>query len=186
MNPEELSKQIEKKASELKNYATTRFPSKAGNIALRFINGNFRAQGFQGNTFKRWKPKDGKGRTLIKTGKLRAATYFTSQNGQVTIKNPMPYAKIHNEGFKGRILVKAHTRNKYKRTKAGTGKFTKTGKERMQTVMHKSGEMKVRAFVRNVDIEQRQFIPTADSPSPVLNNAILREVSKDINLILNK
>ncbi len=56
MTPEELSKQIEKKASELKNYATTRFPSKAGNIALRFINGNFRAQGFQGNTFKRWKP----------------------------------------------------------------------------------------------------------------------------------
>lgn len=184
MNPEEFSRAVEKKATELKNYATNRFPTKAGNIALRFINENFRAKGFQGSTFKRWKANSRNGTILIKTGKLRAATFFTTQHGQVTIKNQMPYAKLHNEGFKGSVVVKAHTRNKYVKTKVGTGKFTKKGKERTKTMTIKTGQSVVSAHTRKIDITQRQFIPTTTSPSPVLDNAILCEVARDINQIM--
>ncbi|WP_234111763.1 hypothetical protein [Chryseobacterium sp. R2A-55] len=186
MQPEEFSKLIDKKASELRTYAETRFPSKAGNIALRFVNGNFRAQGFQGTTFKKWKPNKRGGTVLVKTGQLRAATFFTSQNGQVTIKNHMKYAKAHNEGFNGTVLVKSHSRNKYSKTQVGTGKFSKAGKERMRTMTMKSGEMQVRAHTRKMKIAQRQFIPTENSRSPVLENAVLREVTRDIKQILNK
>lgn len=184
MNPEEFSKAVQKKAAELKNYAVNRFPTKAGNIALRFVNGNFRAQGFQGATFKRWKANKRNGTILVKTGKLRAANYFTIQAGQATIKNQMPYAKAHNEGFKGDVNVKAHTRNQYSKTKVGTGKFTKTGKERQKTMTMKSGQSNVKAHTRKIDLPQRQFAPTTSSPSPVLDNAIIREVAKDINQIM--
>ena len=184
MTPEEFSKLVQKKGAELKNYAVNRFPTKAGNIALRFVNGNFRAQGFQGTTFKRWKANRRNGTILIKTGKLRAATYFTTQAGQATIKNHMPYAKAHNEGFSGDVSVKAHTRNRYGKTKVGTGKYTKSGKERTKTMTMKTGESTVKAHTRKMNLPQRQFAPTAGSPSPVLDNAIIREVAKDINQIM--
>lgn len=184
MNPEEFSNLIRKKGAELKAYTESVFPSKAGNTSLRFVNGNFRAQGFQGASFKRWKPNKRKGTVLVKSGKLRAANYFTSQSGQATIKNQMPYAGVHNNGFKGTVNVKAHKRNQYGQTKVGTGKFTKTGKERQKTMTMKTGEGKVKAHTRQVNIPQRQFMPTNQSPSPILDNAIKREVMRDINKIM--
>lgn len=182
MSPEEFEKKLQITAKEIKNYANTRYPAVAGNIALRFVNGNFRAQGFQGTSFERWKKS--KGTILVKSGDLRGATYYTTQPGQTTLKNPMPYAKVHNEGFKGTISVPAHIRNRYTRTKAGTGKFTKKGKEKMQTVTTKTGESEVKAHSRKIDIKKRQFMPTNANDSPVLTNAINREVARDINKII--
>lgn len=184
MTPQEFEKALTAKAREIQTYANTQFPSIAGNITLRFIDGNFRAGGFQAGTFKRW--KRGKGTPLIKTGALRAANYYTTQPGQVTIKNNMPYARVHNEGFKGAITIKAHTRNTYGKTKVGTGRFTKTGKERQQTLTVKTGEHKVRSHIRQVNIPQRQFMPISPTDSPVLNNAIQRQVSRDLQQIILK
>lgn len=185
MSPEEFEKKLRQRAKEIQNYAMTRFPSTAGNIALRFINGNFRAQGFQGQSFERWKKSKGeKGTTLVDTGALRAANYYTTQPGQTTLKNNMPYAKAHNEGFEGTVTIKAHSRNKYSKAKKGTGKFTKTGKERMQTVTFKSGSSQVRAHQRKMNIKRRQFMPTHPNDSPVLNNAIQRQVAREIKQIM--
>ena len=96
----------------------------------------------------------------------------------------MPYAKSHNEGFNGTVSVKAHTRNQYTKTQVGTGKFTKKGKERMKSAIMKTGQTTVKAHTRKVNLQQRQFAPTASSPSPVLDNAVMREVAKDINQIM--
>lgn len=185
MEPQEFEKLLRRKANELKVYTESYFPSRAGNIALRFVNGNFRAQGWQGTTFKRWKPNQRNKTILVKTGKMRAATYFTSQHGQFTLKNPMPYARKHNEGWRGTVNVAAHTRNVYRKTKVGTGKFTKTGKERKKNVNQKVGQRTVRAHERKVNIPRRQFIPTYSSRSSVLDNAILRMLARDINKIMN-
>lgn len=184
MKPQDFSKHLDSQAIKIKQYTMNRFPTKAGKIAERFVNGNFRAQGFQGTSFKKWKANKRGGTILIKTGKLRAGTFFTTQPGQATIKNQMPYAKAHNEGFKKTVSVKAHTRNQYSKTKVGTGKFTKKGKERKLTMTMKSGETNVRAHTRKMNIEQRQFAPTKESPSPVLNNAIVREITKDLTEIM--
>ncbi|MDM1557072.1 phage virion morphogenesis protein [Chryseobacterium indologenes] len=175
MDISQFTSLLNKKSKELKNYTMTQFPSKAGKIAMRFVNNNFREQGYRGTTFKAWKPNKRGSTILIKTGKLRAATYYTTQPGQITIKNPMKYAKIHNEGFKGKIKVKAHSRNKYKKTRVGN-----------QTMTMKSGQGKVKAHDRNVNIPRRQFIPTEDSPSPTLYKNILRAAAKDIDKIMNK
>lgn len=185
MTPEELPKVLKAKAAAIENYANTRYPSVAGNIGLRFINGNFMAQGFQGQSFERWKKsRKPHGSTLIKSGALRAANYYTTQPGQTTLKNSLPYAKVHNEGFNGTVTIKAHSRNKYSKAKKGTGKFTKTGKERMQTVTYKSGSSQVRAHQRKMNIPKRQFMPTHPNDSPVLNNAVQRQVARDIKQIM--
>lgn len=184
MTPQEFEKMLLTKANEVRTYANNRFPSVAGNIALRFINGNFRAGGFQGATFKKWKKS--KGTTLVKTGALRSANTYTTQEGKVTLKNNMPYAKVHNEGFKGTINIKAHTRNTYGKTKVGTGKFNKNGSERTKTLTQKTDERQVKAHTRNVDIEQRQFMPIKSNDSPVLNNAIQREVARELENIFKQ
>jgi phage gpG-like protein len=185
MTPEEYTKKLELKAKEIQNYASNRFPTVAGNIALRFVNGNFRAGGFQGQSFDRWKKSNKKrGSTLVDKGALRAANYYTTQPGQTTLKNNMPYAKAHNEGFEGTVTVKAHTRNKYGKKKTGTGKFTKSGKERMQTVTFKSGSGQVKSHQRKMKIPKRQFMPTKENDSPVLNKAVQREVVRDIKQIM--
>ena len=185
MTPEEFSKRLHSKAKEVIAYSSNKFPAMAGNIALRFIDGNFRAQGFQGSSFQKWKKSKSKGTTLVKTGKLRSATHYTTQIGQVTIKNSMPYAKAHNEGLDEQVSVKAHTRNSYKKTKAGTGKFTKKGKERQKTISTKSSQSQVRAHTRNIKLPARPFIPTSSNPSPVLNKAITREMTKDLIKIIS-
>ena len=182
MTPQEFEQKLQQKANEIKNYANTRYPTVAANIALRFVNGNFRAQGFQGQSFEKWKKS--KGTTLVKSGNLRSAMYYTTQPGQTTIKNNMPYAKAHNEGFEGTVTVKSHTRNKYSRTKVGTGRFTARGVERTQTLTAKSGESNVKSHSRKMKLPKRQFMPTHQNDSPVLNNAIAREVARDINKIM--
>lgn len=185
MTPEEFTNALNTKAKEIQNYANNRYPSVAGNIALRFVNGNFRAGGFQGQSFERWKKTNKKrGSTLVDKGFLRAATYYTTQPGQTTLKNSMPYAKAHNEGFQGTVTIKAHSRNKYSKAKKGTGKFTKKGKERMQTVTYKSGSSEVRAHQRKMNIPKRQFMPTHPDDSPVLNNAVERQVIRDIKQLM--
>lgn len=178
------AKVIEIKARQLQNYTQNILPTKQANIIKRFINGNFRAQGWQGTYFKKWKPTKKGGTILIKSGRLRAGTTVNISAGQVTVQNKMPYASVHNEGFKGKVAVKAFTRNKYSKTKIGTGKFTKTGKERQKTVSFKSGETKVKAHKRRINMPRRQFMPTAKRPSAKLNNTIMKQIEKDIAKIM--
>lgn len=185
MTPADFEKVLRTKAKELEQYANTKFATTAGNIALRFIDGNFRAQGYQGTGFRPWK-KSGKGTTLVKSGALKNATYYTSQPGQATLINQMAYAKVHNEGFKGLVSVKSHTRNSYSKTKVASGGLTKKGNQRMKTVTQKSGESLVKAHMRNMNIPQRQFMPTNGNDSPVLNKAIERELIRDLQLILTR
>ena len=184
MSPEEFEKQLQIKASAIKNYALTRFPSTAGNIALRFVNGNFRAGGFQGQSFERWKKsKKNKGTTLVDTGALRAGNYYTTQPGQTTLKNNMPYAKEHNEGFEGTVTVKAHTRQKHRGDVLKEKYTSKKGKSRTRTIKLTVGE-NVKSHSRKMKIPKRQFMPTNENDSPVLNNAVERQVARDIKQLM--
>lgn len=184
MTPQEFEQKLLSSAREVRTYTATRLPVTMGNTALRFIDGNFRAQGFQGTSFKKWKPNKRGGTVLVKSGNLRASNYYTTQPGQVTLKNDTPYAKANNEGLKEEVTVKAHTRNRYAKTKVGTGRFTKKGKERMRTMTVKSGESKVKSHRRKMNIPKRQFMPTSPNDSPVLNNAVVRQVSNDLKQII--
>jgi phage gpG-like protein len=181
MDPKEFERLIKQKAKEIEDYANTHFPTEAGNEALRFINENFRKQGYQGASLQPWKKNKRGGTILVKSGHLRSATYFTTQPGQATVRNTLPYAAIHNEGgtIDKTVTVKEHTR------KQTTAKFGKSGRKL------KGRELKGKATVRshsrkmNLTMPRRQFAPTADSPSTVLNDAVARKIEAQLKRIFD-
>ena len=198
MTPEQFETLVKNCAKQIETYVTTRFPAEAGDTALRFINGNFRAQGWQGETFKPWKKNKRDGTALVKTGKLRSGTFYTSAVGEVTIKNTLPYAQIQNEGGNAHIPITPKMRKffwamYYK--EAGKGIKTKTNKKGVTSTFQsidqgkKVNKWRAMALTKkdafDFKIDQRQFAPTDTSQSPVLNNAVMRKVEKALEQILN-
>lgn len=177
MRPDDLPPLLMQYSKELSQYARVGFPKAAGNITLRFINGNFRAQGYQGKTFMRWTKS--KGRILVKSGALRAANYYTTQPAQVTIHNSRPYAKVHNEGFKGRVSVSAHRRYVHRGDVEEQEYENKKGKMAIRKVKVQAAET-VKAHTRMMRIPKRQFMPIVSGDAPVLTNSIQRSVTNDL------
>ncbi|WP_306353694.1 phage virion morphogenesis protein [Flavobacterium sp. '19STA2R22 D10 B1'] len=178
MTPEEFETMLKHKAAVIQDYASNTFPTNAGNITLRFINGNFRAGGFQGTNFQRWKKSNKKnGTTMVKSGALRIATYYTTQNGQVTMKNNLPYAKIHNEG--GVI-------NKPSRKASLNFKISSNGNSRFSKAKKANFQQDVKIMAHKITIPKRQFMPTSASDSPQLINSIQRDVARDIEKLFKR
>jgi hypothetical protein len=150
----------------------------------RFIQRNFELQGWQGATFKPWKAnKKGLVPILARKHHLQRGFNYTLQgNGDVLFYNNIPYARAHNEGFKGQVTVRAHSR---KNTRAANIYNTKS--HRPRAVRVEIGEpLKIEEFTRNMDLVQRQFAPTEDSPSPILEAEIIKWLEADIKAILTK
>jgi phage gpG-like protein len=97
-------------------------PVELGLNAVDFFVGSFKNQGWQGATFQRWparkvnnwNKRNNTGRSiLIQSGRLRRSIRVTSSSTtQVTIGTDVPYARVHNEGYKGPVKqqVKSFTR----------------------------------------------------------------------------
>ncbi|MDL1913035.1 MAG: hypothetical protein FDW93_00695 [Bergeyella sp.] len=102
----------------------------------------------------------------------------------MTVRNEVPYAKIHNEGFRGVVSISSHTRNRYAKTRFLTETPTSKGNLRRKTLTGKSGESFVKAHKRRLNMPRRQFIPTTQSPSPVLMEALKRKLTRDLKKII--
>jgi phage gpG-like protein len=100
---------LEKLREELHRLRTDVLPIKAGNLAVRHFKQNFYVGGYQDGDIRRWPDtwrqrhggKDAASRyspLLSRRNRLMSATRFTPENGQVTVINDTPYARIHNEG----------------------------------------------------------------------------------------
>ncbi|WP_198659605.1 hypothetical protein [Nubsella zeaxanthinifaciens] len=173
---------------QLSTYLTDRAQGMIINKTLRFVDGNFRAQGWQDSSFKKWRGIERKGTILVKTGALRRSwNYQYATGGGVRFYNNVPYAKAHNEGFTGTVQVKAHTRNKYGKSQVfSLTDFNRNGTRKVRTVTNKVGSNQVKAHTRRVHIVQRQFAPYAGHESQTLNNSIIRELNREINIILRQ
>lgn len=136
---------------------------------LRFIDGNFRAQGWQGATFQPWAPtkipKKG-GQILIKTGRLRRGTNYVSTPGQVRFYNNVPYADIHNRG--GIISATVNVR----------------GFSRLRLKAKATHEVKAHTRIMKTTMPQRQFMPYDDHGSTVLDASIMQDLDKEIRKLL--
>jgi phage gpG-like protein len=185
MNASQFPQQLRAKAKELERYANTRWPGMAARKVLRFIDGNFRAQGWQGATFEAWKPNARRSTILIRRGHLRRSWRQQTGPGMVRTYSTSPYAAMHNRGYRGTVTIKAHERRKYAARKIGTGKFTKSGRERMKTVHDHVGNAQVREHVRTMNIPKRQMAPNSPNDSPVLVKSILRDMEKEIKNIFS-
>ena len=168
-----------------KDYIANEFPRMAGAKILRFIDGNFRAQGWQGSTFQRWQPNARKGTILVKTGRLRSSISQSFAPGQVVTFTSAPYAGVHNRGFSGTVSIPAQTRTKYAAVQVGTGRFTKSGTERTKTMHKATGSTQVKSYQRKMNIPKRQFMPERYNDSPVLINSIKREVINTLKTIFH-
>lgn len=87
-----------------------------GTEALNHFTKSFRNQGFEDATIERWQPRKneisggiarvrkrdaGSRAILVKSGALRRSLFkYRSGVYQMTIKSPLPYAKVHNDGLK--------------------------------------------------------------------------------------
>lgn len=153
------------------------FPAMAGEKGLRFINGNFRAQGYQGMGFKQWNPIARKGTILVKTGSLRRGFRAEARGfGVVAITNNVPYANVHNKGFKGTVQVAG-----FKRRVTGKAEhFSIKSRRKLKDIKYTKGFAEVKAHSRKMDIKQRQFAPITGTDSPALANAIKREIIKQL------
>jgi phage gpG-like protein len=158
-------------------------PGMLGNVAVNFFLDRFKAQNWIGNTTEPWKQrKANKGRNqgraiLVQSGRLRRSIRITKISElTAVIGSDVPYAKAHNEGFRGTVNVKAYTRHKYGKEKTGTGKFTKSGKERTKTVQRITGSGQVKAHTRKMNLPRRQFMGS----SPVLENQLKRKLLAEL------
>lgn len=160
-----------------------RLPTVAGAIALKFFKDSFQKQGWQGETFQPWHRSNAtsaknKGRAiLVKTARLkRSPRVIRKGSASVTLGTDVPYAAAHNYGFKGTVQVREHTRNKYKKTRVGTGKYTAKGTERTRTVSSVSSVTTVSAHTRKMNIPKNQFM----GDSPYLRQQVTRGIAAEI------
>lgn len=145
-------------------------PDKAATIAVNFIKKRFIEQNWIDNLTEAWKRRKLRGKKreqraiLTKTGRLRRSI----RKGKVTpdyaiIETDVPYARVHNEGFRGTVNVKVHKRNRYKnvKTKEGTGVYSvKSRKERQRTrtTRETSNTHWVQSHKRRVNMPRRQYM----------------------------
>lgn len=150
--------------------------------ATTFFRNSFREQGFTRKFFIKWqkrasdKPKDFGRAILVKSGNLRRSIYSTSSkvgdNFELEFGNKVPYAAVHNDGFRGTIRVSEHGRRLFSKEK--TKYLTKKGKVRNATVKTVRTAVKVNAHNRNLNMPRRRFI----GPSITLDSQIIEIINK--------
>lgn len=177
MDAQQFPAHINKMAKRIEQYAANEFPAQAVKTTLRFVDGNFRAQGFQGKRFERWPGNRRGGTILIQRSHLRRSTLAQTGRGSFRVYNYARYAAAHNRGFKGNVTVRSHTRRKFTAKRVGTGRFNKSGSERKKTIHEVTGASTVKQHVRRMNVPKRQFMPETAQDSPVLNNAIKRNIT---------
>jgi len=174
---------IERHFEQVLQYA----PGLLGNDAVNFFLDSWKRQGWLDYSTTAWRQrsknsKRNKGRAvLIDSGRLRRSIRITSiTGGAVTISTDVPYAKMHNEGFRGVVNVAAFGRNRYVKEKTGTGKFTSKGKERMKTVSRIGSSHTVKTHTRRVNMPQRQFMGYSHYLDKQLQRRLMAELMKGL------
>jgi phage gpG-like protein len=163
----------------------TDLPVKVGTLAVNFTKQRFREQAWIDNATEPWrrrKPgtKRNRGRALlVDTGRLRRANrIIRTGHLSVTIGNDTPYAGVHNQGFNGVVTIPPHSRKKFKRDRVETGKLTKKGNTRKQTVVSVIGEIPVKGHTRRLNIPQRKFMGRSYYLSRQIERLIAAEINK--------
>lgn len=145
--------------------AIKRIPKLAGIEAVNFSKERFRAQNWADDSTKPWAKRKrsrgsrqrDNGAVLVSSGRLkRSIRVISSSANRVIIGTDVPYAEAHNEGFRGTVKVKAHTRGKYNTEREKV--TSKNGRTRTVSRKRRSGAIEVKSHVRKMNLPQRQFM----------------------------
>jgi phage gpG-like protein len=158
-------------------------PIKAGEIVVRFANQRFAEESWVDGRTETWprrksnaKRNQGR-RLLVDTGRLRRSIRILhTMSMSVAVGTDVPYAGVHNDGFRGTVQVKAHTRRKF--TKSQETFTTRTGRERKRTVLSVGGSGEVRAHSRRMNMPRRRYLGESKEQSAQIQRMLLVEINK--------
>ena len=107
MDAKEIQKRIVRLKDDIEREVRDRLPRKVGIVAVNHFKQNFRDAGWRDDGLHPWKTTqrqreggpDAKYTPLTsRRDHLMRSIQYSSQAGQVTVTNPVPYAPIHNNG----------------------------------------------------------------------------------------
>lgn len=107
MDAKEIQKRIVRLKDDIEREVRDRLPRKVGIVAVNHFKQNFRDAGWRDDGLHPWKTTrrqreggpDAKYTPLTsRRDHLMRSIQYSSQPGQVTVTNPVPYAAIHNNG----------------------------------------------------------------------------------------
>lgn len=167
-------------------------PEKVATVAVNFFKRRFIDQNWLDTYTKPWKPrKEDRNRKrnlrryrgiLTKTGRLRRSIRKIKVTPDyIIIGTDVPYARAHNEGFRGTVEVKEHTRQRTKKVKEQYR--TRAGRERTRTrktIDESKPAVTVKRHRRKMNLPQRQFM----GQSSYLNRLMERTIISELNKIL--
>lgn len=166
-------KELERKMKKL----MVQLPQKVGAEVVNFALDNFKRQAWLGDRIEPWKrrksptkwgtkPKRNGRAILVDAGHLRRSIRFMASWDQVRVFSSVPYAKVHNDGFRGSVhqAVSSFTR---KQTYAGVAsKFKVNGVEvvtglavNIKTMRKKVHKVQANTFVTGFNRKIKQNIP---------------------------
>ena len=167
-------------------------PQRAATLAVNFSKDRFRSQNWVDTTTQPWKNRkpmrwgrrERPGRAiLVDSGRLRRSIRKILVSAEVVIiGTDAPYARVHNEGFRGKVTqrVASHKRNL---TKFGVirGKENKRS-TRVEFGRVKRGETTVKTYTRTIrlHIPKRQFIGTSAILDAQLQRMMTAEITRAI------
>ncbi len=139
-----------------------RIPVKAGAVSVRFFKNRFRDANWIDTSVERWpKRKRDEYRKkrsralLVQSGRLkRSIRAHKVSPYKIIISTDVPYAQVHNEGFKGTVNIKTHVR------KRGEDKIT------------------VQSHTRKMVIPKRQFMGESHYLSKQVERMMLAEIKR--------
>lgn len=189
MTPENFSKNLAKKAAELKQFLQNKLPRYVGKTAVDFFRENFRQGGWRDGGLRRWQPPkrfSERGNAAAKYGPLLSrqnelmnSIDYRIQGNLIIISTDKPYAKIHNEG--GPVSITIPITSQMRRF--AWAKMYEAGR---MGDKDKAGRWKALALTKqqNVNVHyimpQRQFM----GDSRDLQNEIEMLIQRHLNAIL--
>lgn len=198
MSQGQLAKKLETIRRKMLIYKQE-WPRRAGILALDIIDGNFRNEGYRDKVLISWrrtvsgkKVRFGQRSGILNvTGKLRRDMGMAERKEAVRIYNRSKYARVHNEGFKGRVQVNSFVRrNKISGAVSYKGKSYSYGANyslrTRQALKPKAvtTNTQVKAHTREMNIPRRQFMPSETRGSYYLQNEVRLMTEKQLTNIL--
>ncbi len=186
MTFDDLSREFEKHAEELRTLAHEKLPKMVGNLAVSLFKRNFREEAFFGEKWVDAKRKgigDGASAsrpTLTGTGDLGRSIQYVPGDGEVVIFSDLEYSAIHNEGGETHPTVTPRMRRYM------WAMFYKSGGGKKSSALSAEAEQwKSMAITKQetltVRIPKRQFIGYHDK----LQEAVNKKVDEEVNKVLN-
>lgn len=142
-------------------------PKILANVGQNYFLSNFQKEAWRDTVYKKWPKRKDK---TIKRPVLIGRTRKLRQSVQRSIKEAspnrirwgtsVPYAEVHNEGFRGIVHRRAHKRKTFSKTTVfNTGTMSiKTRRHTSKKIKVQSGKMNIKSTSYRMNIPQRRFM----------------------------